>query len=189
MDLPDPETVATEMFRCPGLRLRDDLALRTGRISIPRGVMDAGREGLARAVMRIVDEDEGRMCMRELGRMEPGGQGAGPPDMAALLETLEAANAVRPPDARLDTVLLDPRSLGRMGGAVHEGKGWKIRSHGTVPAGHAYAMSSATGPALLRGPTAIDCGRDEFAVRHFCVADSGSGGVRVALPAGAAPGQ
>jgi len=186
--LPKPASVASNLFSGPKLRLDGAPDIRTDRVRVPRDMLGAGRMGLARRVMQIVREDEERLCRGELDGMEPRGQAAEPPDMAALLEILEGANAVRPPGWRLDTVLLNPQSLARL--ACGDGDacagGWSARPHGSVPVDTAYAVSSATGPALLRGPTVIECRREEFCVRHFCVADSGSGGVRVGLPSGAA---
>ncbi|MDD9808502.1 MAG: hypothetical protein OXU25_01535 [Thaumarchaeota archaeon] len=189
LDLPRPASVAVDLFCHPTLSLCD-YTLRTQKIAVPRDALDAGRMELARRVMRIVREDECRMCIDALGRMEPGGhlRAGGRAGMAALLELLEDAG--RPAGSRLDTVLLAPESLERLaGGKGGRGHGeWRIRAHASVPAGAAYAMSAASGPALARGPTAIDCGPDAFYVRHYCLEYGGSGGVRVELSWGGEAG-
>lgn len=190
LHLPRPAEVAICLFRHPKLTLHG-YALRTKKIAIPRGVLDAGGMGLARGVLRIVREDERRVCLEELGRMEPRGRlpDERPPRLEGLLGLLEAANASRPIESLLGTVLLAPESLRRLAGGGGDAAGrWEVRTHASVPTGAAYAVASARGPVLARGPTAIDCETDAFLVRHYCVAVGGHGGVRVDLPWGARPG-
>lgn len=191
LDLPGPKTVAAMLFAKPCLTLRDCYHIRAGEVTFPRDVLDAGRMGLASRVLRIVREDECRMCLGALERLEPVGRlpAGGPPGLGSLLELFESANARRPPESPLGTVLLAPESLERLGGGEGGASGeWEVRAHASVPAGAAYAVASAGAPALVRGPTAIDCGRDEFSVRHYCLADDGSGGARAELPWGGRDG-
>lgn len=191
LDLPRLLEVAAMLFRKPCLTLRDRYHIRAGKVTLPRDVLGAGRMGLASRVLRIVREDECRMCLGALERLEPVGRlpAGKPPGLSSLLELFESANVGRPPESPLGTVLLAPGSLERLGGGEGGASGgWEVRAHDSVPAGAAYAVASAGGPALVRGPTVIDCESDEFSVRHYCLADDGSGGARVELPWGGRDG-
>lgn len=207
MTLPKPTDVAVGLFRLPNLRLPvpdwdREFDISTSKIPVPRSVLDGGGMELARRVMRIVCEDEGRQCLEVLGCMEHADwrPGAGSPaGMGALLESLGAANSGRPADNQLDTILFNCRSLAGLEGrhashgdmapgGIRAGGKWAIRTHDGVPEGVAYAMPSTGGPALLRGPTAIDCGRDGFLIRHYCVRGADPGGIQVALPGSGAAG-
>lgn len=197
LDLPRPAAVAANVFGSRTLRLGES-GVRARTACVPREILDAGPAGLVDAVMRIVCEREDGLCLKELDSMEerpwnpgPGGQ----PGADSLVEFLDAANAERRPGARLDMVLLGSAGLERLAGQSPGGGkqggagagGWTVRPHHSLPDGVAYSIASSGGPALLRGPTVMDCERDWFVIRHYCTTEAGSGGVRVALPQGGAP--
>lgn len=193
LDLPKPASVAYGLFGNPNLLLPSPdgdsrYRIETDRIPVPRSVLDDDCMGLARHVMRIVVEDEARLCLNALSGMEQidlRAEGALAPGMGDLARLLEEANAMRPADMQLDTVLLNGDSLARLAGrgpgpAAGAGE-FTLRVSDTVPGGTVYAMPSAGGPELHRGPTAIECRRDEFSIRHYCVKGADPGGVRAAL--------
>lgn len=153
--------------------------------SVPREAINLGPTGFARAVMGHVRAHEDELCFTELARLphhdRPLECNEESLDAKELREFVDVMEAGRPPDSRLDTVLLGASrfaSLARNHGDIPDARtphsnvlqalGLTIVGNGLIPDGEAYVVSSRHGPAFVHGPTVIRCGGAELAIAHYC---------------------